>query len=94
MTKATIPKIIDHLSYFFSEGVFIGLRFGGSDGLDGGVGISASGLDFSVLEEIGLDCSSFEGCEMGVPHSGQKMPSSNSVPHLGHFIMDAPFYFL
>ena len=49
MTKATIPKIIDHLSYFFSEGVFIGLRFGGSDGLDGGVGISASGLDFSVL---------------------------------------------
>ena len=94
MTKATIPKTIDNLSYFFSEGALDVLRLGGSDGLDGGVGISASDLDSSALVDVGFEDSSFGGCEIGVPHSGQKMPSLNSVPHLGHFIMDSPFYFL
>ena len=63
MTKATIPKTIDNLSYFFSEGALDVLRLGGSDGLDGGVGISASDLDSSALVDVGFEDSSFWGCE-------------------------------
>ena len=93
-TAHIVQETIDNLSYFFSEGALDVLRLGGSDGLDGGVGISASDLDSSALVDVGFEDSSFGGCEIGVPHSGQKMPSLTSVPHLGHFIMDSPFYFL
>ena len=63
-----------------------------------GGGVSASDLGTSVGVFVSDDAESEglsgSGCEMGVPHSGQKTPSLNSVPHLGHFIIDSPFYFL